>query len=69
MTNLLDLRMHMTERRRVLLQDGSVGEIVRIDTSYPSNETVVSVWTGKGPGIVKVGLDAVVGPAPEAQTA
>lgn len=69
MTNLLDLRSHMTERRRVLLQDGSVGEIIRIDTSFPSHETVVSVWTGEGPGIVKVGMEAVVGLAPEAQTA
>jgi hypothetical protein len=40
----------------VRLEDGRVGRIIRVDTTYPANETEVSVYTvdEKGPGIAKV---------------
>ena len=65
----------MNERRTVRLSDGRVGKIVRVDTSFPENATVVSVWTDSnedgpvstgpmsGPGISKVSLSDIVGEA------
>lgn len=45
-------------RRPVLLDDGRIGKIVRVDTTFPANRTEVSVYTlGDGPGIAKVTLD------------
>jgi len=47
------------ERAPVALDDGRLGRIVRVDTLFPGNETVVSVYTELegGPGIAKVSLD------------
>lgn len=53
----------------MLLDDGRVGKIVRIDTEYPKGSTTVSVWTGDGPGVAKVDIQRVVGPAPRAKIA
>lgn len=65
----------MNERRMVLLTDGRVGKIVRVDTTFPDNATTVTVWTkaddaqgpvsgsgpASGPGISKVSMTDVVG--------
>jgi hypothetical protein len=58
----------MTDRRRVELDDGRFGKIVRVDTEFPANHTTVSVWTetGMGPGVTKVDIRRIVGPAPGA---
>jgi hypothetical protein len=71
MTALRQLHEIMTRRQSILLSDGRTGKIMRVDTEFPSNTTTVSVWTetAKGPGIAKVGLDRVVGPAPATHTA
>jgi hypothetical protein len=71
MTTLRHIHQYMTDRRRVLLEDGRVGKIVRVDTVFPKGSTTVSVWTEtkKGPGVAKVSLDSVVGPAPLAKSA
>ena len=46
----------------VQLDDGRIGKIVRVDTSFPENTTEVSVYTegARGPGIAKVGLSRLV---------
>lgn len=46
-------------RSVVQLEDGRVGKIIRVDTSFPANRTLVSVYTegAKGPGIAKVSLE------------
>lgn len=46
-------------RARVQLEDGRVGSIVRLDTTFPENETEVSVATDgpQGPGITRVRLE------------
>ena len=45
----------------VRLSDGRVGKIVRVDTLFPDNSTIVSVWTnGNGPSIAKVSITDVV---------
>ena len=51
----------------MLLKDGRSGKIVRVDTLFPNGDTTVSVWTEStaGPGVAKVDLDSVIGPAPE----
>lgn len=69
MTTIQALEKYMATRRRVLLDDGREGEIVRIDTQLPSTDTTVSVWTGVRTGLAKVRADAVVGPAPGAKLA
>jgi hypothetical protein len=68
MASLRHIHQYMTDRRRVLLNDGRTGKIVRIDTFFPEGGTTVSVWTEteKGPGVAKVKLDSVVGPVPKA---
>lgn len=47
------------ERAPVALDDGRLGRIVRVDTLFPGNETVVSIYTELegGPGITKVSLE------------
>jgi hypothetical protein len=61
----------------VVLRDGRIGKISRVDTFFPKAETVVTVWlkdhaadSSAGPpqsssttGLVKVSLDEVVGTA------
>jgi hypothetical protein len=66
MTSLRQLHLMMADRRRVLLEDGRTGKIVRVDTVFPRNSTTVSVWTetAEGPGVAKVDLSSIVGPAP-----
>ena len=57
----------MTARRRVRLADGRTGIIVRIDTSFPTGDETIEVWTnddGK-PGLAKVKAASVVGPVKE----
>ena len=53
----------MNERRYVRLADGRTGKIVRVDTTFPANDTMVTLWTdsASGPGVTKVRLDDVVG--------
>ena len=54
----------MNERRMVLLSDGRIGKVVRVDTLFPGNATTVSVWTdSRSPGVAKVSLSEVVGEA------
>lgn len=67
MSNLRHIHQYMTDRRRVLLKDGRSGKIVRVDTLFPKGDTTVSVWmeSTAGPGVSKVDLGSVVGPAPE----
>ena len=71
MADIRHIHRYMTDRRRVLLSDGRTGKIVRVDTTYPEGNTTVSVWTedDKGPGVAKVDLGNVVGPAEEAASA
>jgi len=62
-TTLRSIHKFMNERRYVRLSDGRTGKIVRIDTTFPANDTVVTLWTesASGPGVTKVRLDDVVG--------
>ena len=54
----------MNERRMVLLSDGRIGKVVRVDTLFPGNATTVSVWTdSRSPSVAKVSLTDVVGEA------
>jgi len=61
----------MTERRGVLLDDGRLGRIVRVDTEFPRGSTTVSVWTEtpRGPGVAKVDITRIVGEAKKARSA
>ena len=61
----------MTRRRRVLLDDGTTGKILRLDTAYPGPCTVVLVWrdTLEGPREAKVDIRRVVGLAPQEASA
>lgn len=69
MSDIRHIHQYMTDRRQVLLKDGRIGRIVRVDTVFPRRSTTVSVWTGDGPGIAKVDLESVVGPEPRAKSA
>ena len=58
----------MNERRQVLLADGRTGKIIRVDTTFPENDTQLTVWTAdsSGPGPSKVehfALSDVIGVA------
>ena len=66
MASLRNIHSYMNEHQRVLLNDGRTGKIVRVDTTFPSNDTTVTVWTDSGtsPAVTKVRLEQVVGPAP-----
>jgi hypothetical protein len=68
MASLRHIHRYMNERRTVVLVDGRTGKISRVDTFFPKNETVVTVWLKDqvDSGLVKVGLDDVVGPVPVA---
>ncbi len=59
MMTLRTVKRLQDSRRPVRLDDGRVGKIVRVDTTFPGNHTLVSVYTisDDGPGIAKVGLD------------
>lgn len=45
MVTLRDLHRYQTNRSVVQLEDGRIGKIVRVDTTFPENHTVVSVYT------------------------
>jgi hypothetical protein len=47
------------KRSVVRLEDGRVGKIIRVDTTFPANRTEVSVYTqgDRGPGVAKVSLE------------
>ena len=66
MANLRHIHEFMTDRRRVLLDDGRTGRIVRVDTTFPGGDTKVSVWTGDSPGpsVARVDAQRIVGIAP-----
>ena len=63
MADLRRVHQLMTDRLRVQLDDGRTGKIVRVDTFFPDGHTTVTVWTG--PGVAKVDIARVVGPAPK----
>ena len=70
MASLRHIHQFMTERRHVLLADGRTARILRVDTSFPENDTEITVWTAAGasdsPGPAKaerVSLVDVVGAA------
>ena len=63
MADLRRVHQLMNDRRRVQLDDGRTGKIVRVDTFFPDGHTTVTVWTG--PGVAKVDIERVVGPAPQ----
>jgi hypothetical protein len=70
MATLRNIHQLMNERRLVQLSDGRVGKVVRVDTTFPTNTTTVTVWTSEtGPGVSKVSLSEVVGPAQAAKSA
>jgi hypothetical protein len=62
-TTLRSIHKYMNQRLHVRLADGRVGKIVRVDTTFPANDTLVTLWTDtpSGPGVTKVRLDEVVG--------
>lgn len=64
MASLRHVHRFMNDRQLVQLKDGRSGKIVRVDTQFPENDTIVSVWTGddQGPGVAKVRLSSIVGP-------
>ncbi len=66
MATLRLIHQYMTDRRQVQLEDGRVGKIVRVDTSFPAQTSVVSVWTSDAdaPPVTKVDVAQIVGPAP-----
>ena len=59
MLTLRRIQALQDQRSVVRLEDGRVGKIVRVDTTFPANQTVVSVYTAdaRGPGIAKVSLE------------
>jgi hypothetical protein len=61
----------MNERSYVRLSDGRTGKIVRVDTTFPANDTTVTLWTESGgcPGVAKVRLADVVGTTDEPRRA
>lgn len=61
----------MDRRGRVELADGRVGKIVRVDTVFPGNDTIVTVWTDSpsGPNVAKVPLGQVLRPLAQAKQA
>jgi len=82
MATLRQVHGYMNQRHTVVLKDGRTGKISRVDTFFPKNETIVTVWlkdeadaaigstraatTLPTSGLVKVGLDDVAGSIPVA---
>ncbi len=68
MADLRRIHQYMNDREQVVLDDGRVGKIVRVDTHFPEQSTTVSVWTESenGPGVTKVDIAHVLGPADKA---
>jgi hypothetical protein len=63
MTTLRHIHRYMNERRAIVLLDGRIGKISRVDTFFPKNETIVTVWL-KDTG--DAGAASAVGGAPPA---
>jgi hypothetical protein len=65
MATLRQIHRFMNDRLTVVLRDGRTGKISRVDTFFPKAETIVTVWLKDqaDSGLVKVGLDDVVGTA------
>jgi len=61
----------MDHRGQVELADGRTGKIVRVDTTFPGNQTTVTVWTDSpsGPSVAKVPLGEVVRPLAQTKQA
>lgn len=80
MATLRQVHGYMNQRHTVVLKDGRTGKISRVDTFFPKNETIVTVWlkdeteaaigssrastATPTSGLVKVGLDDVAGSVP-----
>ncbi|MBW2529624.1 MAG: hypothetical protein JRI23_35935 [Deltaproteobacteria bacterium] len=66
MADLRHIHSYMTARRRVMLDDGTTGRILRLDTAFPGPHTIVSMWTEcvEGPQLAKVDIRRVIGLAP-----
>jgi hypothetical protein len=45
MMTLRHVHRLMNERRMVQLVDGRIGKVVRVDTTFPDNNTTVTIWT------------------------
>lgn len=71
MADLRHIHEYMTARRRVMLDDGTTGRILRLDTAFPGRQTTVSMWTEcvEGPQMAKVDLGRVIGLAPQEASA
>ncbi len=71
MADLSRIQQYMKNKRRVLLDDGRTGKIIRLDTVYPGKTTIVSLWTEslEGPREARVDICRVVGLAPQEATA
>jgi hypothetical protein len=64
MATLRHIHRMMNERRSVQLNDGRVGQVVRVDTLFPGNDTTVSIWTASERSeVAKVALTDIVGEA------
>jgi hypothetical protein len=61
MLTLRAIHQLQDEHGLVELEDGRVGKIIRVTTTFPANTTQVSVYTQgpEGPGIAKVDLSAL----------
>lgn len=70
MASLRNIHTYMNEHQWVVLRDGRTGKIVRVDTTFPSNDTTVTIWVPAGPkpAVTKVRLEQVVGAAPQAKS-
>jgi hypothetical protein len=44
MATLRQIHRFMNERHAVVLKDGRIGKISRVDTFFPKAETIVTVW-------------------------
>ena len=44
MATLREIHRYMNERQAVVLKDGRIGKISRVDTFFPKAETIVTVW-------------------------
>ncbi len=66
MATLRLIHQYMTDRRQVQLEDGRVGKIVRVDTSFPAQSSVVSIWTSDSDAspVTKIDIAQIIGPAP-----
>jgi hypothetical protein len=68
MMTLRTVKRLQDARRPVQLEDGRIGKIVRVDTVFPENHTVVSVYTvtGDSPSIAKATLAELSEPSLDA---